>query len=212
MVAGRDHGAAAPEEHDGERDGGEGHHDGGDDGSPGDAVVLTDVGVGADRSAGASSSSASASGTGVVVGNGGIVVVSGGGSTVAAVVGVVSTGAPGGGISVGRTVVGDEPGLGAAVVAGEGWGAGTAVVVGAGAGEAPPRTAPLFGSTISDDWSMASNAPACSALSSLRTWDSQPGSAAPVKYQFDPLSARISPWVLKASRITWVCGWRPPVG
>src|SRR3954454_8336818 len=138
-----------------------------------------------------------------VVGSAGSVVVSGGDVVVGASV-VAGAAVVGGGAAV---VVG----RGRAVVVGAGLGTGTVVATGTGAGAAPPRTAPLFGSTISDDWSTASKAPAGICFSSSSTRDSHPASADPVKYQFEPLSATISPWVLNACRIVWVYGCRPAV-
>src|SRR5277367_2017265 len=67
------------------------------------------------------------------------------------------------------------------------------------------RAWPELGSIISGDSSTASKALAGTAFSSLTRAEGQLLSAVPPKYQFDPLSARISPYCCMARRTT--CAW-----
>jgi hypothetical protein len=59
---------------------------------------------------------------------------------------------------------------------------------------------------MSDDASTASKAPAGMVFSWSRRALSQPGSDVPVKYQLEPLSARMRPWRCIPRRTTWVSG------
>lgn len=104
--------------------------------------------------------------------------------------------ATGGGVGVGLAGGGDGDGDGDGAADGTGdgddalgggWGAGAADGGGA------VFTAPEPGSTIRDDSSTASNAPAGIRLSSLTKASLQRSSADPWKYQSEPLSARIRP-------------------
>lgn len=61
------------------------------------------------------------------------------------------------------------------------------------------------------EMSTASNAKPGTVLSSLKTSLSQRGSGAPEMNQELPLSARISPYLCMATRMTWTSGEKPDV-
>jgi len=69
-----------------------------------------------------------------------------------------------------------------------------------------PFTAPEFDEIISDDSSTASNARAGTVLSSSSIDVFHPFSALPWKYQFEPLSATISPYFFIARKTVCVSG------
>src|SRR5690606_29123425 len=73
------------------------------------------------------------------------------------------------------------------------------------------RTRPESSSTISDDTSTASKSAPLICLRSRRASSSQRSSGAPERNQEEPLSARIIPYVLRASATTLACSENPDV-